>query len=121
MNQLLEYLSSFIVILNAIRHIFKKIIKFCNTTRIIKFLKIISTIAFLNQSILLLINYLKYETVNDFSLIKTVWEKDLFSNLAITFCSKSSRFHSENYENSSIRDVFGKMTCTAYAGMKIYS
>jgi hypothetical protein len=120
MNQLLEYLSSFIVILKAVRHIFKKIIKFCNTTRIIKFLKIISTIVFLNQSILLLIDYLKYETVTDLSLIGTESKKDLFSNPAITLCSKSSRFHSENNENSSIKDLFGEMTCSVIDSMKIY-
>ena len=121
MNQLLEYVSSFIVILKAIHHIFKKTIKFCNTIRIIKFLKIISTIVFLSQSILLFINYLKFETVIELSLIKTITEKDLDSHPAITLCSKWSRFDSENNENSSIRDLFGEMSCTAEYGMKIYT
>ena len=75
----------------------------------------------MNQSILLLIDYLKYETVIDLSLIKVDWGKDLYSNPAITLCSKSSRFDSENNENSSIRDLFGEMSCTAEYGMKIYT
>jgi hypothetical protein len=116
MNKLLKYLSSFIVIFNSIRNILLKI----NKPRIIKILKIVSTFVFLRQSILLLNDYLKYETVIDLKLIDSNWGKDLESNPAITLCLKSSRFHSEKIENSSIMDRIGNITCTATSGKKIF-
>jgi hypothetical protein len=115
MYQIFEYLYSVIVILIAIRNISVKIIKFCRKIEFFKIFKIFSTIIFINQTILLSIEYLKYETVIDLKLDRF---EEMDSNPAISLCLKSSRFWSSKNESSLILDRIGKIYCTVFKGRK---
>jgi len=110
MYQIFEYLYSVIVILIAIRNILVKVIKFCQKIGLIKIFKIFSTIIFINQTILLSIEYLKYETVIDLKLMSAK-DKVLDSFPAISLCLKPSRFWSSKNESSLILDRIGKINC----------
>jgi hypothetical protein len=118
MYQIFEYLYSVIVILIAIRNILVKVIKFCRKIGFIKIFKIFSTIIFINQTILLSIEYLKYETVIDLKLIKYSETIGLDSNPAISLCLKSSKFRSSKNESSLILDRFRKINCSLFYGSK---
>jgi hypothetical protein len=115
MYQIFEYLYSVIVILIAIRNILAKVIKFCRKIKFINIFKFFSTIIFLNQTILLSIDYLKYETVIDLKLTEPF---HFINNPAISLCLKSSRFYSAQNESSSILDRIGKITCYLINGKK---
>jgi len=114
MYQIFEYLYSVIVI--TIRNILAKVIKFCRKIKFIKILKFFSTIIFIYQTILLSINYLKYETVIDLKLIDK--QHNLDSNPAISLCFKSSRFYSAQNESSLILDRFREINCFVFTGRK---
>jgi hypothetical protein len=118
MYQILEYLYSVIVILIAIRNILAKVIKLCRKIKFINIFKFLSTIIFINQTILLSINYLKYETVIDLTLIERGEQYILDSNPAISLCLKSSRFYSAQNESSLILDSIGKINCSTFNGRK---
>jgi hypothetical protein len=118
MYQIFEYLYSVIVILIAIRNILSKVIKFCRKIKFINIFKFFSTIIFINQTILLSIEYLKYETVIDFKLILLNQHYELDSNPAISLCLKSSRFYSAKNESSLILDHIAKIYCYVYNGRK---
>ncbi len=116
MYQIFECLYSVIVILIAIRNILSKVIKFCRKIKFINIFKFFSTIIFINQTILLSIDYLKYETVIDLKLLVVVHGKqyNLDSYPAISLCLKSSRFYSAKNESSLILDRIGKINCSIY-------
>jgi len=121
MYQIFEYLYSVIVILIAIRNILVKVIKFCRKIKFIKIFKFFSAIIFIHQTILLSIDYLKYETVIDLKLIGRGLEynqNNLDSNPAISLCLKSSRFWSSKNESSLILNRVGEINCTAPDGRK---
>ena len=118
MYQIFEYLYSVIVILIAIRNILVKIIKFCRKIGFINIFKIFSTIIFINQTILLSIEYFKYETVIDLKLIPYDETFGSDSNPAISLCLKSSRFYSAQNESSLILDRIGKINCKLFNGKK---
>jgi hypothetical protein len=111
MYQIFEYLYSVIVILIVIRNILVKVIKFCRKIGFINIFKIFSTIIFIYQTILLSIEYFKYETVIDLKLIPFLRPNESDSNPAISLCLKSSRFLSSNNESSLILDRIGKINC----------
>jgi hypothetical protein len=117
MYQIFEYLYSVIVILIAIRNILVKVIKFCRKIGLIKIFKIFSTIIFIHQTILLSIEYLKYETVIDLKLMSAK-DKVLDSFPAISLCLKPSRFWSSKNESSLILDRIGKINCHSISGRK---
>lgn len=114
MFQIFEYLYSVIVILIAIRNVLVKVIKFCRKFGFIKIFKIFSIIIFINQTILLSIEYFKYETVIDLKLIPYDETFGSDSNPAISLCLKSSRFYSAQNESSLILDRIGKINCSIY-------
>jgi hypothetical protein len=116
MYQIFEYIYSLIVILIAIRNILMKVIKFCRKIKFVNIFKFFSTIIFINQTILLSIDYLKYETVIDLKLIWYVVKSN--SNPAISLCLKSSRFYSAQNESSLILDRIGKIDCSVETCMK---
>jgi hypothetical protein len=118
MYQIFEYLYSVIVILIDIRNILAKVIKFCRKIKFIKILKFFSTIIFINQTILLSIDYLKYETVIGLKLIGLTKQYNCEGFPAISLCLKSTRFYSAQNESSLILDRIGKMTCVLHKGRK---
>jgi hypothetical protein len=118
MYQIFEYLYSVIVILIAIRNILAKIIKFCRKIGFIKIFKIFSTIIFIHQTILLSIDYFKYETVINLKLISHFQTIESDSNPAISLCLKSSKFRSSKNESSVILDRIGKINCRVFKGRK---
>jgi hypothetical protein len=118
MYQIFEYLYSVIVILIAIQNILVKIIKFCQKIGFIKIFKIFSTIIFIHQTILLSIEYSKYETVIEIKLIPVSKTVGSDSNPAISLCLKSSRFWSSKNESSLILDRIGKIYCREFKGRK---
>ena len=118
MYQIFEYLYSVIVILIAIQNILVKVIKFCRKIGFIKIFKIFSTIIFIHQTILLSIEYFKYETVLDLKLMRLYKTAGSDSNPAISLCLKSSRFWSSKNESSLILDRIGEMNCTVFDGRK---
>jgi hypothetical protein len=113
MYQIFEYLYSVIVI--AIRNILAKVIKFCRKIKLIKVLKIFSTIIFINQTKQLTINYMEYETVID---LKLIGDYDSESSPAISLCLKSSRFYLAHNDSSLILDRIGKINCHVSNGRK---
>jgi hypothetical protein len=115
MYQIFEYLYSVIVILISIRNILSRVIKFCRKIKFINIFKFFSTIIFINQTTLLSIEYLKFETVIDLRLAK---HNILDSNPAISLCLKSWRFYSAQNESSLILDRIGKITCHTINGRK---
>jgi hypothetical protein len=117
MYQIFEYLYSVIVILIAILNLLVKIIKFCRKIGFINIFKIFSTIIFINQTKLLSIEYLKYETVIDLKLMNNN-AKEMVSSPAISLCLKSSRFWPSKNESSLILDQIGKIDCRVYDGRK---
>ncbi len=118
MYQIFEYIYSLIVILIAIRNILMKVIKFCRKIKFVNIFKFFSTIIFINQTILLSIDYLKYETVIDLKLSGYLEKHNLESNPAISLCLKSSRFYSAQSESSLILDRIGKINCFVLNCMK---
>jgi len=118
MYQIFEYLYSVIVILIVIRNILVKVIKFCRKIGFINIFKIFSTIIFIYQTILLSIEYLKYETVVDLKLITDIEIIESDSKPAISLCLKSSRLWSSKNESSLILDRIGKIYCTVFKGRK---
>jgi hypothetical protein len=118
MYQIFEYLYSVIVILITIRNILSKVIKFCRKIKFIKIIKFFCTIIFINQTVLLSIEYLKYETVIDLKLFGDYILYDSDSNPAISLCLKSSRFYSAQNESSLILDRIGKINCKLFNGKK---
>ncbi len=118
MHQIFEYPYSVIVIFIAIRNILAKVIKFFRKIKFIKIFKFFSSIIFIYQTILLSIDYLKYETVID---LKLIGKQNYFtnnSNPAISLCLKSSRFYSAKNESSLILDRIGKINCDVSDGRR---
>ncbi len=116
MYQIFECLYPVIVILIAIRNILAKVIKFCRKIKFINILKFFSTIIFINQTILLSIDYLKYETVIDLKLISKAYNLDSYPSISL--CLKSSRFYSAQNKSSLILDRIGNITCELFNGRK---
>ncbi len=111
MASITDIIPKFIFILIVIQKCLLKAFKICRSIKLIRFLKLLSTIVFTHQTILLSIDYLKYETNIEFKLaIETMKYSPAFS-----LCLRSKSFGSD-FGNSSISDLIGKVNCKISSG-----
>ncbi len=108
-----DIIPNIINILIIIQKFFLKSFKTCRSIKLIRFLKLLSTIVFINQTILLTIKYLKYETVIDLKLMEEI---NKYSP-AFSLCLRSKLFGSD-FGNSTISDYIGKVTCEIFINGK---
>jgi hypothetical protein len=106
------------VVFRSFRNTLSRIIKFCRSITILTIFKIFATIIFTHQTILLSIDYLKYEAIIDLKLNRYS-TRDYDSNPSISLCLKPMRFYLEKNRSSTIKDQIGLLERKFFRGMKI--
>ncbi len=99
-----------------IHHIYRKTIGICSLISLISLFKLLTTIAFIYQTIELTIDYLKYETVIDLKMIRIVDNRDIAITIYICVKPKQQifKFNSGKNLNSTIIDYYRlKNDCSA--------
>jgi hypothetical protein len=121
MHQIFVNLSSVMVLFVTFRSICSKIIKIFRSIPIINIFKIITTIIFISQAILLTIDYLKYESVIDLKLFSMteIVKKLNDSSPAISLCLKSSKLNFDANQSITIRELIGELECDSGIGITI--
>jgi hypothetical protein len=99
-------IPNIVYIFTIIRKLWLKISRVRRLISLIRVFKVLTTIIFTYQSILLTIDYLKYETVIDLKLNKEL--NDYMP--AISLCFRTKLLKSD-FENSTTKRILAKLLC----------